>query len=75
MQLSWLTIRCVRTKHIELEHHIIREKVIDGTIEALEVRNEENVADIFTKALPKGQFEVLHSKVGMVNKIKFKGEY
>ncbi|CAA7020014.1 unnamed protein product [Microthlaspi erraticum] len=64
-----------RTKHIELEHHFIREKVLDGTIEALEVRSEDNVADIFTKSLPKGQFELLRSKLGMVDKIKFKGEY
>lgn len=64
-----------RTKHIELEHHFIREKVLDGTIEALEVRSEDNIADIFTKSLPKGQFEILRSKLGMVDKIKFKGEY
>ncbi|KAG7568076.1 Reverse transcriptase RNA-dependent DNA polymerase [Arabidopsis thaliana x Arabidopsis arenosa] len=64
-----------RTKHIELEHHFIREKVLDGTIEALEVRSEDNVVDIFTKSLPKGQFELLRSKGGMVDKIKFKGEY
>ncbi|KAG7548326.1 Integrase catalytic core [Arabidopsis suecica] len=64
-----------RTKHIELEHHFIREKVLDGIIEALEVRSEDNVADIFTKSLPKGQFELLRSKLGMVDKIKFKGEY
>uniref|UniRef100_A0A0D3BKX7 Retrotransposon gag domain-containing protein n=1 Tax=Brassica oleracea var. oleracea TaxID=109376 RepID=A0A0D3BKX7_BRAOL len=50
-------------------------KVLDGTIEALEVRSEDNIADIFTKSLPKGQFETLRSKLGMMDKIKFKGEY
>ncbi|XP_042374417.1 secreted RxLR effector protein 161-like [Zingiber officinale] len=37
-----------RTKHIELEHQFIREKVLDGTISTLEVRSQENIADIFT---------------------------
>jgi len=30
----------VRTKHIEIEHHFIREKVLDNTIDALEVRSD-----------------------------------
>lgn len=57
-----------RTKHIELEHHFIREKMFDGTIEALEVQSEDNVVNIFTKS-------VLRSKLWIVDKIKFKGEY
>ncbi|CAM8900101.1 unnamed protein product [Rhodiola kirilowii] len=43
-----------RTKHIEIEHHFIRKKVLDGTIHTREVRSESNIADIFTKNLPKG---------------------
>ncbi|CAM8904964.1 unnamed protein product [Rhodiola kirilowii] len=35
-----------RTKHIEIEHHFIREKVLDGTIITREVRSESNIADI-----------------------------
>ncbi|KAG6537821.1 hypothetical protein ZIOFF_002920 [Zingiber officinale] len=55
-----------RTKHIELEHHFIREKVLDGIIDMVAVKSEDNIADIFTKTLPKGAFEDLRSKLGLV---------
>ena len=55
-------------KHIELEHHFIREKVLDGTISVLEVQSKENVADIFIKALPKGLFESHRANLGLVSK-------
>ncbi|XP_043714848.1 secreted RxLR effector protein 161-like [Telopea speciosissima] len=57
-----------RTTHIEIEHHFIREKVLDGSIDVLEVRSKENVADIFTKSLSKGPFENLQAKLGLVSK-------
>lgn len=37
-----------RTKHIEIEHHFIREKVLMGLIEVLDVKTKDNIADIFT---------------------------
>ncbi|KAG6499797.1 hypothetical protein ZIOFF_039589 [Zingiber officinale] len=55
-----------RTKHIELEHHFIREKVLDGIIDMVAVKSEDHIADIFTKTLPKGAFEDLRSKLGLV---------
>ncbi|XP_047320258.1 uncharacterized mitochondrial protein AtMg00810-like [Impatiens glandulifera] len=57
-----------RTKHIELEHHFIREKVLVGIIEMVVVRSEDNDVDIFTKALPKGPFEGLRSKLELVHR-------
>lgn len=30
------------------------------------VRSEDNIADIFTKSLPKGLFEDLRSKLGLI---------
>jgi len=57
-----------RTKHIEIEHHFIREKVLDNTIDALEVRSEENIADIFAKSLSKTSFEFLRAKLGLISK-------
>ena len=43
-----------RTKHIEAQYHFVCEKVLDGTI-ALEYCNtSDNLADLFTKALPHG---------------------
>ncbi|GKV02840.1 hypothetical protein SLEP1_g15229 [Rubroshorea leprosula] len=57
-----------RTKHIEVEHHFIREKVLEGTISALEVRSQDNVADIFTKSLSKSSFEMLRSQLGIISR-------
>ena len=39
-------------KHINIRYHFIHEKVQDKTIELAEVKLSENIADIFTKALP-----------------------
>jgi len=56
------------TKHIEIEHHFIREKVLDNIIDALEVRSEKNIADIFTKSLSKTSFEFLCAKLRLISK-------
>ena len=42
-----------RSKHIDVKHHFIREKVDDGIINTLRVETSDNLADIFTKGLPK----------------------
>ncbi|XP_057990595.1 uncharacterized mitochondrial protein AtMg00810-like [Hevea brasiliensis] len=45
-----------RTKHIEVRHHYIREKVLDREIELKGISTLDQVADIFTKALGKAKF-------------------
>jgi hypothetical protein len=40
-----------RTKHIEVHYHFIREKVLAKEIDLINVNTEDQVADIFTKAL------------------------
>ena len=40
-----------RTKHIEVHYHFVREQVLAGDIDLVYVGTEEQVADIFTKAL------------------------
>ncbi|XP_047340029.1 uncharacterized mitochondrial protein AtMg00810-like [Impatiens glandulifera] len=57
-----------RTKRIELDHHFIREKLLEIIIEMIAVKSEDNVLDIFTKALSKGPFENLRSKLGLVHR-------
>jgi hypothetical protein len=44
-----------RTKHIEIDCHVVRDKV------------QEQVADILTKSLHPGPFNSLQSKLGMIN--------
>jgi len=40
-----------RTKHIEVHCHYIREKVLTKEIDLIHVSTEDQIADIFTKAL------------------------
>ena len=40
-----------RTKHIEVHYHFIRERALAGDIDLAYVGTDEQVADIFTKAL------------------------
>jgi hypothetical protein len=46
-----------RTKHIDLRYHFIREAVEDGKINMKYVPTADNIADIFTKPLPKPTFK------------------
>ncbi len=41
----------VRTKHIEVHYHFIREKVLAKEIDLIHVSTEDQIADIFIKAL------------------------
>ncbi len=40
-----------RTKHIEVDYHFIRKKVLAKEIDLIHVNTKDQVADIFTKAL------------------------
>ncbi|GKE97641.1 hypothetical protein Tco_0020992 [Tanacetum coccineum] len=42
-----------KTKHIDIRYHFIKEHVEKGTVELYFVRTEYQLADLFTKALPK----------------------
>ena len=55
-----------RTKHIDIRYHFIREHVVDGLVEIVFVRSEENDADIFTKNVGKAPYEK-HSDKFMKN--------
>ena len=46
------------TKHIDIDYHFVREKVALGFLITKFVSSEDQVANIFTKALPRRQFDV-----------------
>jgi hypothetical protein len=46
-----------RSKHIDLKHHFVRDRVEDGTLILEYVPTELQVADVITKALSRGKFE------------------
>ncbi|GJS35441.1 hypothetical protein Tco_0533823 [Tanacetum coccineum] len=54
-----------RSKHIDIHHHFIREQVENGVVELYFVTTDYQLADIFTKALPRERFEFLLLRLGM----------
>nr|GEW52450.1 copia protein [Tanacetum cinerariifolium] len=48
-----------RSKYIDIRHHFIREQVERGVVELYFVTTDYQFADIFTKALPRQQFEFI----------------
>nr|GFA45287.1 retrovirus-related Pol polyprotein from transposon TNT 1-94 [Tanacetum cinerariifolium] len=53
------------SKHIDIRHHFIREQVERGVVELYFVTIDYQLADIFTKALPRHWFEFILSRLGM----------
>nr|GEW51641.1 retrovirus-related Pol polyprotein from transposon TNT 1-94 [Tanacetum cinerariifolium] len=53
-------------KHIHTRYHFIKEHVVNGIIELYFVRIEYQLADMFTKALPKDRFNYLVRRIGIM---------
>ena len=56
-----------RTKHIEVDCHFVRDAINDGLISLDHVPTSSYLADIFTKALGKKRFDLLLSKLGILD--------
>ena len=56
-----------RTKHIEIDCHFIRNAILNDNIKTQYVSTHVQLADIFTKALGKKQFEFFLRKLGIRN--------
>jgi hypothetical protein len=54
-----------RTKHIAVRYHRVRNEVENGAIEPRYVTTSDNIADFFTKALPKVPFFKLRALAGL----------
>lgn len=52
-----------RTKHIKVDYHFVRDKVLRQTLRVKFVSGNDNFADIFTKPLAAPAFQSLHSKL------------
>ncbi|KAK4402749.1 Retrovirus-related Pol polyprotein from transposon RE1 [Sesamum angolense] len=56
-----------RTKHIEIDCHVVRNAYKEGLIDLSYARSSEQLADVFTKVLPLPAFSSLTSKLGLVS--------
>ena len=54
-----------RTKHIEIDCHLVRDKILEGMVKTFHVDTNSQVADIFTKALGFSSFVRLSEKLGL----------
>ncbi|GJS05760.1 retrovirus-related pol polyprotein from transposon TNT 1-94 [Tanacetum coccineum] len=64
--ISCNPVQYSKTKHIDIRYHFIKEHVEKGTVEIYFVRIEYQLADLFTKALPKECFEYLVHRIEFV---------
>ncbi|GJZ68097.1 retrovirus-related pol polyprotein from transposon TNT 1-94 [Tanacetum coccineum] len=65
--ISCNSIQHLRTKHITVRYHFIKEHVEKGTIELYFVKTDYQLADLFTKALLVDRFNYLVCRLGMRN--------
>lgn len=56
-----------RTKHIEIDCHLVLEKLQSGVITTAHLVTNEQPADLFTKALGSTQLHFLLGKLGVLN--------
>lgn len=56
-----------RTKHLEIDFHLVRDKIQAGIMKLLPVSSKDTLADFLTKHLLPQPFNILLSKLGMLN--------
>ncbi|GKC29946.1 ribonuclease H-like domain-containing protein [Tanacetum coccineum] len=56
-----------RTKHIEIDLHFIREKIVSGLIKPLKIEYANQLANIFTKGIPGDQHDILLKGLNMLD--------
>ena len=54
-----------RTKHIEIDLHLVRERVVVGDVRVLHVPISSQYADVFTKGLPSSAFAEFWSSLNV----------
>ncbi|MCO5597759.1 hypothetical protein L7F22_051841 [Adiantum nelumboides] len=56
----------VRTKHIEVHYHYVRKKLSTREISLAYVPTQDNLADLFTKALSREKFEAFRKALDLL---------
>nr|GEV14407.1 putative ribonuclease H-like domain-containing protein [Tanacetum cinerariifolium] len=63
--LCYNNVQHSRAKHIDVRYHFIKKQVKNGIVKLYFVWTEYQLADIFTKPLPRERFNFLIEKLGM----------
>ena len=74
INISKNPVQHCRTKHIEIQHHFIRELVEDGTLTLEFIYIDDQKADLFTKPLDSKRFEFLRQNIGVRSEERRVGE-
>jgi len=56
-----------KTKHVEIQHHFIPDHVSNGDCEVQFIETDKQLADFFTKPLARDRFNVLRTKLGILD--------
>ena len=67
MKLTNNPVQHLRTKHIDVRHHFIRDHQQKGDISIESVGTEDQLADIFTKSLDEKMFYKLRNKLNILD--------
>ncbi|CAL9021871.1 unnamed protein product [Prunus brigantina] len=62
-----------KTKHIDRTYHFIKDALHEGIVDLIYCPTNEQLADIFTKALAKDRFSYLREKLGVKSAHNLKG--
>jgi hypothetical protein len=54
-------------KHIPIKYHFLREHVAEQSVKLEYISTKEQVANIFTKPLPRETFAYLRQKLGVIS--------
>lgn len=60
-------VECKRAKHIDVKHHFLRDHVIKGTVKIEPIPSNNQLADLFTKALDTTHFQEFRKLLGLTD--------